>query len=205
MAISFPTTPPSTPAPKRIRPAATNIVAGSVSPFTGQQQLYLHQGEFLAFDVELPAMLRDDAEEWLAWLLSMRGRYGTCLFGDASGRVPRGSALGTPVVNGGGQSGIVLNTDGWMANSAGVLLPGDYIQLGTGASSRLHKVLTTVSSDLYGNALVDIWPRLRESPADADPITLTNTKGRFRLAGNVASWDIDIIIYGVTFQLVEAI
>ena len=51
-----------------------------------------------------------------------------------------------------------LITDGWTPSQTGILLTGDYIQLGTGLASRLHKVLADVNSDGGGNATFDIWP-----------------------------------------------
>jgi hypothetical protein len=63
-----------------------------------------------------------------------------------------------------------------------------------------------MSSDSNGNATLDIFPRLRESPADGDAITVLNCVGTFRLAVNQTEWDLDsAFLYGLSFKCVEAI
>jgi hypothetical protein len=53
---------------------------------------------------------------------------------------------------------------------------------------------------------LDIWPRLRESPADNAVVVTTSTVGLFRLASNDTEWSVDeASIYGLTFGAVEAI
>lgn len=106
-------------------------VAGqSISPFTLQQQTYLHQGEAWAAEVTLPLMDRAEAEAWVAWGLALRGKYGTFCLGDPSGTTPRGSALGNPgSVDGDAQLGLDVDTLAWTASQSNILLPGDYIQI----------------------------------------------------------------------------
>ena len=111
-----------------------------------------------------------------------------------------------PFVNGDSQIGDTLVIDGCSPSVTGFLLPGDYIQLGNGAATQLYKVLTQVDTDATGGATLDIWPDLRSSPPDNDPVVVVNTKGRFRLKDNVQQWQINnISSYGITFDCVEAI
>jgi hypothetical protein len=111
-----------------------------------------------------------------------------------------------PFVNGGSQIGDSLVIDGCSPNVTGFLLPGDYIQLGSGATTQLYKVLTQVDTDGSGGATLDIWPNLRSSPADNATVVVANTKGRFRLKDNIQQWQInEISSYGITFDCVEAI
>lgn len=111
-----------------------------------------------------------------------------------------------PLVNGASQTGGSLNIDGLSPNQTSVLFPGDYLQIGSGSSTQLYKVLTTTTTNASGQATVDIWPNLRTSPADNAAITLINTKGRFRLKDNISQWSInEISSYGITFDCVEAL
>lgn len=113
---------------------------------------------------------------------------------------------GTELVNGAGQTGGTLNIDGCSPSVTGYLMPGDYIQLGSGATTRLHKVLTQVNTDASGQATLDIWPDLRSSPADNAAVTLRNARGRFRLKENITQWNInEMSTYGITFDCVEAL
>jgi len=191
-----------------VRLIARDAVGVSVSPFTGSQQVFRHQGQSWEADITLPPMKRDDAEAWNAFLLRLRGQYGTFLLGDPNGATPRGSASttpGTPVVNGAGQTGDELNIDGLPVSATGYLKAGDYIQLGSGATATLHKVLEDVDSNASGEATLNLWPRVRSAPSDGATVTVSNAKGTFRLASNESSWSVDqASIYGITFGAVEA-
>jgi len=157
-------------------------------------------------DITLPAMKRSDAEKWIAWLVSLRGQLGTFLLGDPLGCTARGAATGTPLVNGSSQTGGSLVIDGAATSVTGWLKAGDYIQLGTGSSATLHKVLQDANSDGSGNVTLDIWPHIRTAPADNSTVTVSNTKGLFRLSSNEQSWSInEASIYGLTFGAMEAV
>lgn len=115
-----------------------------------------------------------------------------------------------PFVNGAGQTGKTLvcqwpGVDGALP----VFTAGDYIEIqpSTGAANtrRLHKILTNQSTDISGNFTLDIFPRLRESPATLDPIQIRDCRGMFRLSSNERGWDLDeALIYGVQFSAMEA-
>ncbi len=107
------------------------------------------------------------------------------------------------LVNGASQTGYDLVTDGWQASQTGIMLAGDWLQLGTGNTSRLYKVMADANSDASGNATLTLWPKLRSSPADNDAITVSSPKGRFMLAQDI-DWSIDEAhIYGLNFSAVE--
>ena len=185
---------------------ARTVVGLNSSPFTGQQQVYKHQGQWWEMEVTLPPMKRADAEQVAAFLVKLNGRFGTFTFGDPLNTAPRGVGTGTPLVNGAGQTGTDLVTDGWTPDTTGILKAGDWIQLGTGSSSRLHKVLDDVNSDGSGNATLTLFPDLRTSPADNAAITVSSPKGLWRLAANEVDYSIDeASIYGMTFACVEAL
>ena len=58
------------------------IVGQSMSPFTGEQQTFRHQGEWWEAEVTLPPMTHTYAREWVAKLVSMRGVFGQMMLGD---------------------------------------------------------------------------------------------------------------------------
>ena len=206
MAITYPLTLPSHTGIQNITLRAVNTVGMSMSPFTYQQQAVAHAGQRWEVDVTLPAMNRADAEQWVAFLVSLRGRFGTFTLGDPVGASPRGSAGGTPLVNGASQIGGTLNIDGCTASQTGWLKAGDYIQLGTAGSATLHKVLADADSNGSGQVALDIWPYIRTAPSDNATVVVTNTIGRFRLANNEQNWSIrEAALYGITFGGVEAI
>jgi len=206
MAISYPLTLPSHTGIAQINFRAINTVGMSMSPFTYAQQVVAHSGQRWEADITLPPMKRADAEQWIAWLVSLRGQLGTFTLGDPIGATPRGSAGGTPVVNGADQVGGTLVIDGCTASQTGWLKAGDYIQLGSGSTATLHKVLQDANSDGSGNVSLDIWPYIRSAPNDGSTVVTSNTVGKFRLASNEQNWSInEASIYGMTFGAVEAI
>lgn len=205
MAITYPISIPNTDIAK-VRLVANNIVGVSQSPFTAVQQVYKYTGQFWEADITLPPMKREQAEYWISFLLKLNGSYGTFLLGDPNGQTARGVATGTPLVNGASQTGNELITDGWTTSTTGILKAGDYIQLGSGATAKLYKVLDDVNSDSSGNATLTLFPDLRTSPADNATITVSNPKGVFRLNAGATSWDInEASVYGITFGAREAL
>lgn len=205
MPISYPLAFPDV-CPKAVNIRSQSVVGMSVSPFTGQQQVYKHAGQWWEMEVTMPSMKREDAEKLVAFLLKLNGRYGTFLFGDPANTTPRGIATGSPLVKGASQTGDTLITDGWTPNITGILKAGDWIQIGSTSSTRLHKVLDDADSDGTGTATLTIWPDLRSSPPDNGVLTVSAAKGRWRLAANETNYSIETAqIYGVTFACVEAL
>ncbi|MFU8883099.1 MAG: hypothetical protein ACNA7Q_12090 [Rhodobacterales bacterium] len=183
MAITYPLPWPALPV-SEINLVMVTTSALSESPFTGHQQVHEWPRQYWRADITLPKMRRAKAEAWFCFLASLRGRAGTFLMPPAVGHVPRGSLSVPPLVDGAGQSGLVLNVRGLPVSSQWLLLHGDYLQLGSGAGARLHKVLYDVHSDATGRAGLEIWPPLRSAPADGATIIIDNPVGRFRLLSN---------------------
>lgn len=182
-------------------------VGVTASPFTLEEQKFRWPGEQWMISFQMPPMNnRGTAADWTSFGLSLEGTFGTFLMGDPSARMPRGVATGTPVVMGINQTGNTLITDGWEAGVNGILLKGDYIQLGTGASSKLHMVTQNVNSNGSGVATLTIVPALRSSPADNAPIVVSNPRGLFRLVDNTWSWSVNPgPIYRLSFEAQEVV
>lgn len=200
---SFPISLPTTPGVRKVKMDTDSAVAISESPFTYEQQTYKHQGQRWKATITLPVMRRPEAEAWIAVMTSLNGREGTFLMGDPDAKTPRGAATGSPLVNGGTQTGNTLVTDGWTHNIAGIMKAGDYIQLGSGSTTRMHKVLADANSDNSGNATLSIWPDLRGSPADNAAITVSGCKTVWRLDAPFG-WDADeVSTFSVMFSATE--
>ncbi len=89
---------------------------------------------------------------------------------------------------------------GWTPSANGVLMPGDYIQIG----HRLYTVCDTVDADASGNASFEIWPSLREPVITGQQIITTNPQGLFRLAQNKRKWSLDYThMTALSFPIVE--
>jgi len=180
-----------------------DVVAQTVSPFSGQTQTFDWQAAWWEARVSLPPMPRHSHDAWSAFLSRMRGSLKTFMLGDPKARLPKGSAMGSPVVSGAGQTGYSVATRGWSPNQPSLFLPGDFIQIGI----RLHKVTDLVSSDANGLATLPIWPPLRDKPADNMPIVTRNCKGAFVLkASNGNKHSTNVGLYGFSgFDIREAL
>lgn len=205
MAIAYPISLPAAFSLARITIRQCGTVGESVSPFSAAQQLYEHPGQWWEADCRLPPISRrDDAEDVVAAMMSLRSKLGTFLMGDPLAAVQRGVGGGTPVVDGAGQAGHQLELRGLPLSTTGWLKTGDWLQLGSGATARLHKVLVRVDSDGAGKATLDIWPRLRSAPADSAAVTIAAAKGVWQLASNQFEYDIEPAMkYGIAFSCRE--
>ena len=194
---------PATPsAPASMEFIAEDTVAVSVSPFTGQQQVQDWQASFLEASVSMPPLTHVQAQQWIAFLLSLRGQANVFQLGDPLAVAPQGSGAGVPLVDGAGQTGYTINLRGFTVSAYGVLLPGDWIQIGY----RLYRTLLTANADGSGKVALSIWPQIRESPPDGAVVILNKTQGLWRLQANARRWSIGSSrTYGMQFEIREAI
>lgn len=208
MSINYPLSLPQTNAIRSIELRTINAVAYSRSPFTFSGQVHAYAGQMWQADVTLKPMRRSDAEEWISWLVSLKGQFGTFYLGDPLACTPRGSArdADTITVDGATTSGNTIDIQSAPVSTTNYLKAGDYLQIGTGTSRQLFKVLQNVSTDSSGTATVDVWPNVRTSIADNASVTVQSTQGLFRLASNETSWSVnEASIYGLTFGAMEAL
>jgi len=203
--ITYPRDLPSHTGIRSVELRAVTAASLSPSPFTFASTAFEHPGQMWQADITLPPMHRADAEQWIAWVVSLRGTVEQFLLGDPSAPAPRGLAAtfpGTPIVT--DQSGGSIIVTGASANKSGWLLPGDYIQIGSAATATLHKVLDTANTDASGETTLEVWPYVRGTRSGS--VTVNNAVGRFRLSSNEQAWSInEARIYGVTFGAMEAI
>ncbi len=185
-----------------------HVVGESTSIFTGAQQLYRHPGEWWEGEVTFAPTKYTDAGQIKAFLSALRGKFGTFLYGDpdflARGLI--GEVNGTPVVNGTNLAGSGQLGVRGLTPFSNFLLKGDYIQLGSGASARLHILLNDAVVDSSGETLLDIEPRLRSAPSDGDAIVTTGAKSVMRLTANPVEWGADQnSIHSFTISFREAL
>jgi hypothetical protein len=173
---------------------AKNTVAVSMSPFTYKQQTHSYDGQMWEADVTLPPMNRDDAESWVSFLMSLKGRAGTFLLYDPSAKSARGTATSATVTGSAGD-------DSLSVVMTGTLKAGDYIQIGAASDATLHKVLV----DQDGDGTLEVWPKLRKDRTSV-AVDLTSASGVFRLASNETAWSVDnASFFGISFGATEAI
>ena len=170
------------------------------SPLTRTVQTLELTGSRWFATYELPAMKRDRASIWLAFLTSLQGRAGRFYGYDPDCRRPRGTGAGTPLVNGAGQTGLNLVTDGWGVSQI-VLRAGDYFTV----NGELKLVTVDVTANGAGQANIAFTPSLRASPADNAALTLNDASCTMMLIDDdQAAWDADAVsVFGLGFSGVE--
>lgn len=196
---------PTTPGFRQVTLEMTDTVASSTSPFALQTQFYNWAGADLwSGTVSLPELTKTQAAPWVAFLGELRGRLNVFQLGDPLRQTPAGNPQGNGTVDnsiaGNNQAGsTTLYSQNWTPSITGLLLPGDYIQIGY----RLYMVLDQANSDASGKAQISIWPSLREAPYGS--IVTSGCKGLFRLADNKRTFSSDYTrLSQISLQFVEA-
>lgn len=209
MSITYPLALPSTLKFRTTVWSSEDRTAEVASPYTGDGQAIVWPWQRWKVTLTLVAMHRAEAQDWAAWLRSLRGKSGTFLLGDPMRSSPLGAAAaspGTPLVKGGGQTGGGLLIDGCPASVTNWLKRGDLIQVGTGSLSRLHEISENVNTSGAGEASLSLWPDLRESPADNSAIVLSNPKGVFNRTSDIVEVPTDTAgIYNLAFDCIDTL
>jgi hypothetical protein len=188
MPIVYPLNLPAGRGMAEIRIRKSSVVGLTRDPYGGVQQAQVYTGQWWEADVTLPLLLPDIAAAWEAFLGKINGREGTFLLGDPLRAAPRGAAAltpGTPVVDG-AHAALMneLSIADAEPDTEGYLLAGDYIQLGSGAGTRLHQVLEDADTDGDGKTTLLIWPILRTALSNGASVVVSDCKSVFRMAEN---------------------
>jgi hypothetical protein len=139
-------------------------VARSVFTLSAQTQDW--GGRVWLFTINFTSRKGDGARRLAAFFHRNGHKAGSFIF-----RCPtmvRPNMISLPLVQGSGQTGASLVTNGWVANE---LKAGDFISIGSGASTRLYSVQEDVTHTA-GTATINIYPPLRSSPPNNAPVEI---------------------------------
>lgn len=192
--ITYPLTPPATFCAMAVNVRSINTAGQTSAPFSGFEQVQEWNGGRWEMEITFPPCSPSVGEEIVGFIESLRGMFGTFRIGPPNKSRPRGAAnvnAGNPTVFGAQQSGLTLGlaTTG-LGNVKRYLRAGDFLELPYGNSYGLYRVVR--DADLIGNrALLNIWPRLRGVPNHADPVTVINPRGMFRLSTDEPRHEVD--------------
>jgi hypothetical protein len=181
--ITYPLSLPAVKSFKGLNIRPLNVVGVTTAPYSRVSQVQDFGGDEWQAEFTLPLMTQEDADAWASFLNKLRGPFGTFLANSPKRYYARGAVRLAPLsleVDGAGQTGQSLDVRSAEPDTPLLLRRGDNLQLGTGASTRLYSVLDDV--DLVdGMASINIWPNLRQSPADGAPVIVENPLGIWRL------------------------
>jgi hypothetical protein len=181
-------------------------VAYTESPFTYAQQVAKYTGSVWQTTVTLPPMNRADAGAWQSFFMQLNGRFGTFLLGDPDAKTIQGGATTVISVNGDHSVGAYDVVVDGADTSTVIFKKGDYVQFGSGASSKLHMIVADITSDASGNATLQIEPSLKTALTDDDVVTYSNTKAVMRMDANELGWNANnVSLYGISFSCTESL
>ena len=156
MPITYPLTIPSTLGEAKANLKKIDAIGEFISEFVGTAEQQQWQDQHWELDLEWPPMKWAQFAAYDAFIGALHGKFGTFLWGPPWGTAPRGSGSGSPLL---GQSGVftgpgseTIATNGWAPSASGLLLPGDFLQIGpfTAAISWVEIVAGALSVGISG-------------------------------------------------------
>lgn len=206
-APSYPLTHPTDVGFKQSKFSIARAVAVAESPFTGAQQVHEYDKAQWKATMTLPPMKRETAAKWIAFFMKLHGRKGTFLLGDPDCKTAQGNITGSVTLGADidvGDYDISLSTSA--NNITDAFKAGDYIQIDTGGSAKLHMIVEDADTDGTGGATVTVEPPIKVARTLGTTVTYAGAQGLFRMDVSELGWDADYLSrFGVTFSCSEAI
>ncbi|MGY4876513.1 hypothetical protein ACLUEY_01350 [Vreelandella aquamarina] len=167
------------------------------SPFSKSQQIVSAPGAYWKCTLQFPTLTREKERRLSTFIGSLQGMAGT--FELRPWTRPPGPYAGNAVVNGSSQAGAQLVTRNWYVNTT-VLRMGDYITV----NDQLLEVLTDVTSNGSGVAIIPVSPWLRSPPADGATVHYRQPYAIMRLMQDEQMLDVKALIASGTLECREA-
>ena len=142
-----------------------------------------------------------EARTLSAQLTSLRGQIGEFRISppDHEGL---GTALGTGLVNGGGQTGSSIITDGWTPNQTILLEIGDYFEL----NGELKQATSRAASNGSGVATIEFQPPIRRSPANNSAVVTVEPRATMRLVSPISEHSLSApVVYAISIEAEEVV
>lgn len=103
-------------------------------------------------------------------------------------------SIGTPLVKGAGQTGSTLTIDG-LPHSTSIALAGYFFSMTVSSRNYLYQVADDITTNSSGEAILNISPLLRASPADNAALEFTTPKIEGFADGMEQPWTIEMLKY----------
>ena len=183
-------------------------VAVSASPFSGVQQVQEYDLALWQATISLPPMKRANAAYWQAFYLRLHGRLGTFLMGDPDAKQPRGTLSGGGTLVTTSEVAVYAHEIPVVSSRLNetILKAGDYVQLGTGLSAKLHMVVSDATTNGSGTATLVVEPQIKQVVPISASVIFSNPRGLFRMDASELGWDSDHVSrFGFSFSCTEAL
>lgn len=156
-----------------------NYGASADSQATGSLQYVMTGEPRWVLTIAAPKLMRaDEAGQWRAMLLSLRGRVNHLACWDPSRQAPAGSARGGMSI---GASAAKGATSVSVSGGNGTLLRGDWLQIGSMALGTYQLVSVTADTTVPGTVAIE--PPLRNAVAGGTSVNWDKARALFKLTG----------------------
>ena len=157
-------------------------------------------------------MKRSDAAVWCAFLVNLRGRFGTFLMGDPDyygslGNIGNLNISLTQSDSNGVTASITENQIDFQSSTGSwtsFFKAGDYVSTGSGLTRRMYMVREDANAT-NGDGTLNIEPYVKTFISANATIDYQTPTALFRMDSDEAIWDTDHVSkYGFTFSCTEA-
>lgn len=189
---------PSSPAPQSMSWRLVQPAQQNVSGWTGARQVLASGRGWWECSLSLPPIVGETAvNSWRSFMALARGAAND--FRVPVNEIAQSASTATPLVNGAGQTGRSLNTDGWPVSTT-VLYAGQFVTIG----NQLLQLTANVVSNGSGQATISFEPAIRVSPSDNAAIEFKNPYALMYFVED-PSYSVEPgLVYSLAFNLRES-
>ena len=156
-----------------------------VSPLTGAIKTRGRGGEHWCLRMTFRNRKGADSATLQAFFAKLNGQEHRFTVHDHS-KIQRGALSGTPLIAGASQTGLTVNIDGAPNNITNWIRTGDHVGIG----GRIRIATADANSNGSGAVVLAIWPALIVSPADNDPVVVSDPTSTFILSADEIGWTV---------------
>jgi len=148
------------------------------------------------------SLTRDDCEEIYSFIQKQSNGFETFTITLPDKSVPRGTATGSPSVNGAGQTGSSISVQGFTPNITNIMRKGDIFKFN--GHTKVYMVVDDANSNGSGQTTLNFSPPLIVSPASDEVIIVNNVPFTVIFDDEMSSYTGDPgLFYGLTIPLIE--
>lgn len=200
---SYPLTFPATPNIQNFSIRPVRVVGAVKSQYTLEHQIYDHEATQWIGEISMAPMRVDSAFAWEVFILQLRGMVGTFLMGPPLS-TPTGTGTTGDLLTAGSQGDESVSVQN--AGSGATFKAGNWLQIGSSLSARLHKITADATADGSGFVTLNIEPALKQDHVINSLVTVSSPVGVWRMASNDVGWNINAAAtFGFTVPVLEAL
>ena len=159
---------PSTPKPSEMSWRLVQPAQNNINAWTGGRQVIASGRGWWECEYALPPIVgTENFNPWRGFIASMRGAANDVQI--PVDPTPQSALANTVLVNGAGQFGRSINTDGWPVSTT-ILTAGQFVTIG----DQLLQLTADVTSNGSGQATLSFEPSIRTPTTDNAPVEYKN-------------------------------